>query len=91
MADTITKQRTFFHYRGANAKFCEEDIDWSRIHADILHIGYILLLDALDAPDTAYGTKMAKLLHAAQEQESERPSTWSARRATGFERYVRPR
>lgn len=68
MADTITKQRTFFHYRGANAKFCEADIDWGGVRADILHIGYILLLDALDEPDPVYGTKMARLLHAAQEQ-----------------------
>jgi sugar/nucleoside kinase (ribokinase family) len=66
MADTIGKQRTFYHYRGANARFCEADIDWDNLHADLLHIGYILLLDALDEPDEEYGTKMARLLHAAQ-------------------------
>ena len=66
MADTIGKQRTFYHYRGANARFCEADIDWDNLKADILHIGYILLLDALDEPDDAYGTKMARLLHTAQ-------------------------
>ncbi len=66
-ADEITKERTFFHYRGANAHFCEEDIDWDQMKADILHIGYILLLDALDEDDAVYGTKMAKLLHAAQQ------------------------
>ena len=68
MADTIGKQRTFYHYRGANAKFCEADIDWDNLHADILHIGYILLLDALDEPDEQYGTKMARLLHNAQKR-----------------------
>jgi len=47
MADTIGKQRTFYHYRGANARFCEADIDWDNLNADMLHIGYILLLDAL--------------------------------------------
>ena len=66
MADTIGKQRTFYHYRGANARFCEADIDWDNLKADILHIGYILLLDALDEPDGQYGTKMARLLHTAQ-------------------------
>lgn len=35
---------------------------------DILHVGYILLLPALDAPDAEYGTKMARLLHRAQEK-----------------------
>ncbi len=67
MADEVTKQRTFFQYRGANAHFCEQDIDFATLDVDILHIGYILLLDALDAPDDQYGTKMAKLLHTAKE------------------------
>ena len=66
MADTIGKQRTFYHYRGANARFCEADIDWDNLDADLLHIGYILRLDALDEPDDEYGTKMARLLHTAQ-------------------------
>ena len=68
MADEITKQRSFFHYRGANALFSEADIEWNSIKADILHIGYILLLDALDAKDAVYGTKMAALLFHAQER-----------------------
>ena len=68
MADSISKERTFFHYRGANARFCEEDIDWDRIDADFLHIGYILLLDTLDGEDPEYGTKMARLLCHARER-----------------------
>jgi len=66
MADTIGKQRTFYHYRGANARFCEADVDWDSLNVKLLHIGYILLLDALDEPDDEYGTKMARLLHTAQ-------------------------
>ena len=68
MADTIGKQRTFYHYRGANARFCEADIRWDDLNVTMLHIGYILLLDALDEPDELFGTKMAKLLHTAQER-----------------------
>ena len=68
MADIISKERTFFHYRGANAWFCEEDINWDAINADFLHIGYILLLDALDMEDSQYGTKMARLLCHARER-----------------------
>ena len=68
MADEITKERTFFHYRGANAKLCEADFNWNKISGVLLHIGYILLLDALDAEDAEYGTKMAKLLRAAKKQ-----------------------
>lgn len=66
MADEITKQRTFYHCRGGNAAFCQEDIPWDALDVDMLHIGYILLLDALDEEDSQYGTKMAKLLHEAQ-------------------------
>lgn len=66
IADESTKQRTFYQCRGANAAFCEEDIPWDKLDVDLLHIGYILLLDALDEEDSEYGTKMAKLLHTAQ-------------------------
>lgn len=67
MADEITGQRTFFYHHGASAEFTEDDIDWSKIHGDILHIGYILCLDELDKPDEVYGTKMARLLCHAQD------------------------
>ena len=66
MADEVTKHRSFFVCRGANADFCEADIDWDALDVDLLLVGYILLLDALDAPDEVYGTKMARLLHNAQ-------------------------
>ena len=68
MADEITKQRTFYHCRGGNAGFCEEDIPWDQLDVDMLHIGYILLLDTLDEEDSQYGTKMARLLHTAQQK-----------------------
>ena len=68
LADEITKQRTFYELSGVNAKFCEEDIPWDKLDVDMLHIGYILLLEALDEEDEQYGTKMAKLLHRAQSQ-----------------------
>ena len=68
MADEVSKQRSFYQCRGANADFCEADIDWDKLDVDMLHIGYILLLDALDAPDGEYGTKMARLLHSARQR-----------------------
>lgn len=66
MSNNQTKERTFFQHAGANAYYCEEDIDWNRLNVNIFHIGYILLLPALDQPDEEYGTKMARLLHRAQ-------------------------
>lgn len=48
-----TGRRTFFHHRGANARLCGEDFEFDRIKSKILHLGYLMLLDALDAPDEA--------------------------------------
>lgn len=60
-------RRTFFHYRGANALWDGKGLDFRRVKARILHLGYLLLLDALDAVDKKHGTKAAALLAAAQE------------------------
>ena len=68
MEDIISKERTFFHYRGANAVFCEDDINWDRVDCALFHIGYILLLDALDQEDAEYGTRLARLLCHAREK-----------------------
>ena len=67
MADEYSKQRTFYHCRGGNAALCEEDFNWDKLDVELLHIGYILLLDTLDEEDSEYGTKMARLLHTAQQ------------------------
>ena len=69
--DVMTEQengrRTFFHYRGANALWAGDDIDFKKTKPQIFHLGYLLLLDALDAADAKYGTKAARLLASAQE------------------------
>ncbi len=66
MSDQSTMQRTFFHFRGSNAAFSPEDLDLASLPAAFLHIGYILLLDAMDAPDPQYGTRLASVLAHAQ-------------------------
>ena len=66
MSNNQTKERTFFQHAGANAYYDEKHIDWDNLDVDIFHIGYILLLPALDAEDAEYGTKMARLLHRVQ-------------------------
>ncbi len=69
--DVMTEQghgrRTFFHARGANALWRGADLDFARIQARIFHLGYLLLLDALDEPDGRFGTKAARLLAQAQD------------------------
>jgi sugar/nucleoside kinase (ribokinase family) len=67
MSVRSTGERTFFHYRGANAVLNCKYFDFSRIKGEILHIAYALLLDGMDLPDQEYGTVMAKTLAKAQE------------------------
>lgn len=43
-----TGRRTFFHQRGANALLTPEHFDFASTNARIFHLGYLLLLDALD-------------------------------------------
>src|SRR5437763_14643669 len=68
--DVMTEQgqgrRTFFHARGANALWRGDDLDFAKSSARIFHLGYLLLLDALDAPDARLGTRAARLLARAQ-------------------------
>ncbi len=66
IADKSTGERTFFHHRGANAAFCPADIDLDALQCDMLHIGYLLLLDAFDQPDETFGTVMARFLKDVQ-------------------------
>ena len=44
-------QRTFFTYPGASAEFGYDDLDFDGTTAKMLHLGYFLLLDKVDAGD----------------------------------------
>ena len=60
-------RRTFFHARGANALWRGEDLDFERTRPRIFHLGYLLLLDALDQLDSKFGTRAARLLAKARQ------------------------
>ena len=69
MSVAETGERTFFHCRGANAFFSARYADlplMKRKGIRIFHLGYLLLLDALDKPDKKYGTGAARLLKEVQ-------------------------
>jgi len=68
MYENNTNTRTFFQFAGANRSFDETCVDLNGMEGSILHIGYLLLLDALDAADPEYGTHMARLLKNAQDK-----------------------
>ncbi len=44
-------ERTFFTYPGASADFGYDDIDFEKLDKKMLHLGYFLLLDKIDAGD----------------------------------------
>jgi len=62
-----TGNRTFFYNKGASKFLDIKHFDFNKIHSKILHIGYILVLDALDELDSEYGTRMARLLKTAKD------------------------
>ena len=59
-------RRTFFHNRGANATWDGSEIDFSTSSAKIFHLGYLLLLDAIDQSEPEHGTVGAALLAKAR-------------------------
>lgn len=67
MSEARGGRRTFFHYRGANALWRGEGLDFKKLKIRNFHLGYLLLLDGLDESDSLYGTRAARLLAAAQE------------------------
>lgn len=68
MTEEKTGNRTFFHYRGANALLDEQHFQHIESNAAIFHLGYLLLLDKLDAKDEKYGVKAARILDKLRRQ-----------------------
>lgn len=83
-------ERTFFHYRGANAEFSPEDIDIKSLNCDILHIGYLLLLDRFDEQDSGYSTAMARFLHSVQKAGIKTSIDAVSSSTLSFEKIIKP-
>lgn len=62
-----TGRRTFFHQPGANAHLQVEDITLTDSSAKIFYLGYLMLLDALDALAPTGRTGASHVLEAASE------------------------
>ena len=56
----IGGERTFFTYAGASADYGESDLDFDVINAEMLHLGYFLLLEKVDNGDGLKILKKAK-------------------------------
>ena len=67
-AMTVAKggQRTFFHHRGANAVFGQANVALESSQAKWFYLGYMLLLDRMDAVDGEGRTEASRVLERAQ-------------------------
>ncbi len=63
-----TGRRTFFHNRGANARLAPEHFPLDELPCRILTLGYLLLLDGMDAEDAEFGTCAARVLAGCRER-----------------------
>ena len=68
LSDINTRARAFLTFTGACSTFCEDHVPLDELTCKIFHVGYVLLLDALDQPDEECGTKMARLLKHVQQR-----------------------
>ena len=86
-----TGERTFFNMHGADSKLVPDDIDPAALGGSrIFHLGYLLLLDGLDAEDAEYGTKAARLLAKVQASGIKTSLDIVSEQSYRFARIVRP-
>ena len=85
-----TGERTFFNMHAADSRLTPDDVDPSELGCDIFHLGYLLLLDGLDAPDADYGTQAARLLAKVQAAGIRTSIDLVSVRSDRFARIVRP-
>ena len=90
MTLAATGERTFFNLHGADSALVPEDIVVPGLDCDIFHLGYLLLLDGMDAPDDDYGTKAARLLAAVQSAGIRTSVDVVSEQSDRFARIVRP-
>jgi sugar/nucleoside kinase (ribokinase family) len=82
--------RTFFHNKGANACLGFEHVENINVPAKIFHLGYLLLLDKLDAEDAEYGVKAARVLHHLQKKGYETSVDVVSEEGQRFKKVISP-
>jgi sugar/nucleoside kinase (ribokinase family) len=90
MTLTTTGERTFFNMHGADSLLSPEDVDPRSLDCAVFHLGYLLLLDGLDAADGDYGTKAARLLAKVQAAGVKTSIDIVSEQSDRFVRIVRP-
>jgi len=59
-------RHTYFHYPGANRLFQPAHVDLDSLPVKMFHLGYLLLMEAMDQPDAEFGTVAARVLAQLQ-------------------------
>ncbi len=59
-------RRTFFHYLGTNRLFQPAYVDVGSLPVKMFHLGYLLMMEAMDQPDAEFGTVAARFLAQLQ-------------------------
>jgi len=90
MTVTSTGARTFFNMHGADSHLTPDDVDAAALDCDVFHLGYLLLLDGLDADDEEYGTKAARLLAKVQAAGVKTSVDIVSEQSDRFPKIVRP-
>ena len=85
-----TGERTFFNMHGADSQLVPEDVDPAALGCELFHLGYLLLLDGLDAPDDEFGTKAARLLAKVRAAGIKTSLDIVSEQSDRFARIVRP-
>lgn len=89
MTDGTTGRRTFFHQRGANALLAPEHFDFRETRAKIFQLGYLLLLDGLDAVEGGV-PRAAGVLRRAREAGLLTSVDCVSENSDRFQRIVQP-
>ena len=85
-----TGRRTFFHQRGANALLDESYFDFTACREKIFHLGYLLLLDALDVIGEDGQTGAARVLAKARDAGMTTCVDLVSSSSPDFQKIVRP-
>lgn len=82
--------RTFFHYPGTNRLFQPMHVDLDSLPVKMFHLGYLLLMEAMDQPDAEFGTVGARFLAQLQSRNIRTSIDLVSENSTRFGRIVPP-
>ena len=83
-------RRTYFHYAGTNRLFQPAHVNLDSLKVKMFHLGYLLLMDAMDQPDAEFGTVAARFLAQLQSRNIRTSIDLVSEDSTRFSHIVPP-